>query len=89
MSNTTITTYTTSINKRPDLTGKPDQVFKFTNFMDHLIGGIRAETIAATGTVTPGLLGLQNLYAQSFFAICPANRLPSLETARTNRASLP
>jgi hypothetical protein len=30
--------------------GKPDQVFKFTNFMDHLIGGIRAGTIAAIGT---------------------------------------
>jgi hypothetical protein len=52
-----------SIPKRPDLTGNPDQVFKFANFMDHLIGGIRAGTIAAIGTVSPGLLTLQYLYA--------------------------
>ncbi len=58
MANTTITTYTASIPKRPDLTGKPEQVFKFANFMDHLIGGIRARTIAAIGTVSPGCLSL-------------------------------
>ena len=63
MSNTTVTAYTASIPKRPDLTGNPDQVFKFANFMDHLIGGIRAGTIAAIGTVSPGLLTLQYLYA--------------------------
>ena len=43
--------------------GKPDQVFMFSNFMDHLIGGIRAETIAALGTVVPGSLSLQYLHA--------------------------
>lgn len=63
MSIPTITSYTASIPKRPDLTGKPDQVFKFTNFMDHLIGGIRAETISALGTIAPGSLSLQYLYA--------------------------
>ncbi len=63
MSNTTVTAYTASIPKRPDLTGNPDRVFKFANFMDHLIGGIRARTIAAIGTVSPGLLNLQYLYA--------------------------
>jgi hypothetical protein len=42
---------------------KPDQIFKFVNFMDHLIGGIRARTIAAIGTVSPGFLNLQYLYA--------------------------
>jgi hypothetical protein len=52
-----------SIPKRPNLTGKPDQVFKLANFIDHLIGGIRAETITAIGTVSPGLLNLQYLYA--------------------------
>ena len=31
--------------------------------MDHLIGGIRAGTIAALGTVVPGSLSLQYLYA--------------------------
>ena len=62
MSKTVVTSYTTSIPKRPDLTGKPKQVFKFDNFMDHLIGGIRAETIAALGTVVPGSLSLQYLH---------------------------
>ncbi len=63
MSNTIATSYTTSIPKRPDLTGKPDQVFQFENFMDHLIRGIRAGTITALGTVVPGSLSLQYLYA--------------------------
>ena len=63
MTNTIVTSYTTSIPKRPDITGKPDQVFQFENFMDHLIGGIRAGTIAALGTVVPGSLSLQYLYA--------------------------
>ncbi len=63
MSNTTVTTYMASIPKRPNLTGNPDQVFKFANFRDHLIGGIRAGTIAAIGTVSPGLLTLQYFYA--------------------------
>jgi hypothetical protein len=55
--------YTTSIPKRPDLTGTLDQVFQFENFMDHLIGGIRAGTIAALGTVVPGSFSLQYLHA--------------------------
>ena len=63
MINTIAASYTTSIPKRPDITGKPDQVFQFQNFMDHLIGGIRAGTIAALGTVVPGSLSLQYLYA--------------------------
>jgi hypothetical protein len=63
MINTIAASYTTSIPKRPDITGKPDQVFHFENFMDHLIGGIRVGTIAALGTVIPGSLSLQYLYA--------------------------
>ncbi len=49
-------TYTGSIPKRPDITGAPDQVFKFDNFLDSLIGGIRGNTVAAIGTINPGLL---------------------------------
>ncbi len=63
MSNITITTYMASIPKRSDLMGKLDQVFKFTNFMDHVIGGIRARIITAIGTVSPGFLNFQYLYA--------------------------
>ncbi len=63
MTNTIATSYTTSIPKRPDITGKPDQVFHFENVMDHLIRGIRAGTIAALSTVVPGSLSLQYLYA--------------------------
>ncbi len=56
-------TYTGSIPKRPDIMGAPDQVFKFDNFLDSLIGGIRGNTIAAIGTINPGLLCIQHLYA--------------------------
>ncbi len=56
-------TYTGSIPKRPDITGAPNQVFKFDNFLDSLIGGIRGNTVAAIGTINPGLLCIQYLYA--------------------------
>ena len=56
MSNTTITAYMASNPKRPNLMKKLDQVLKFVNFMDHLIGGIRAGIIAAISTVSPGFL---------------------------------
>jgi hypothetical protein len=41
--------------------GAPDQVFKFDNFLDCLIGG--ANTISAIGTINPGSLCTQFLYA--------------------------
>jgi hypothetical protein len=43
--------------------GALDQVFKLNNFLDHLIGGIKANTISAIGTVNPGSLCTQYLYA--------------------------
>jgi hypothetical protein len=52
-----------SFPKRPDITGAPDQVFKFENFLDCLIGGIKANTISAIGTINPGSLCMQFLYA--------------------------
>jgi hypothetical protein len=57
------TTYTASFPKRPDITGAPDQVFKFDNFLDCLIGGIKANTISAIGTINLGSLCTQFLYA--------------------------
>jgi hypothetical protein len=44
MSVTANTTYTASFPKRPNIMGAPNQVFKFDNFLDHLIGGIKANT---------------------------------------------
>jgi hypothetical protein len=63
MSITANTTYTASFPKRPDITGPPDQVFKFDNFLDRLIGGIKANTISAIRTINPGSLCTQFLYA--------------------------
>ena len=59
----TKTTYVTSFPKRNNITGAPDQVFKFDNFLDYLTGGIRANTIAAIGTINPGSLCIQYLFA--------------------------
>ena len=59
----TDTTFVTSFPKRNDITGAPDQVFKFDNILDHLTGGIRTKTIAAIGTINPGSLCLQYLFA--------------------------
>jgi hypothetical protein len=61
MSNPAETTYMASYPKRNDITGAPNQVFKFDNFLTHLIGGIKA-AIAAIGTINPGSLCLQYLY---------------------------
>jgi hypothetical protein len=63
MSVTANTTYMASFPKRLDITGAPDQVFKFDNFLDHLIGGIKANTIPTIGTINPGSLCTQFLCA--------------------------
>ncbi len=63
MSITANTTDMASFPKRPDITGAPDQVFKFDNFLDCLIGGIKGNTISAIGTINPGSLCTQYLYA--------------------------
>jgi hypothetical protein len=62
------TTYMASFPKRPDITGDPNQVFKFDNFLDRLIGGIKANTISAIGTINPGSLCTQYLYAPRILA---------------------
>ncbi len=63
MSVTANTTSTASFPKRPDIMGAPNQVFKFNNFLDYLIGGIKANTISAIGTINLGSLCTQYLYA--------------------------
>jgi hypothetical protein len=57
------TTYMASFPKRPNITGAPDQDFKFNNFLDCLIGSIKANTVSAIGTINPGSLCTQYLYA--------------------------
>ncbi len=89
MSNTIVTAYTTSIPKRPDLMGKPDQVFIFTNFMDHLIGGIKAKTITALGTVAPGSLGLQYLHAPQLHCNLSGKPVAIIGNILINPVSLP
>ncbi len=63
MSITANTTYTTAFPKRPNIMGAPNQGFKFDNFLDCLIGGIKANTISTIGTINPGSLCTQFLYA--------------------------
>jgi hypothetical protein len=63
MSITANTTYMVSFPKRPNIMGAPDQVFQFNNFLDRLIGGIKANTNSAIGTINPGSLCTQYLYA--------------------------
>ncbi len=63
MSITANTTYMASFPKRLDITGAPNQVFKFDNFLDCLIRGIKANTISAIRTINPGSLCTQFLHA--------------------------
>jgi hypothetical protein len=56
MSITANTTYMATLPKRPNITGAPDQVFQFNNFLERLVGGIKANTISAIGTINPGSL---------------------------------
>jgi hypothetical protein len=63
MSVTANTTYTASFPKRPKITGASNQVFQFNNFLERLIGGIKANTISAIGTINLGSLCTQYLYA--------------------------
>jgi hypothetical protein len=63
MSITANTTYMASVSKRSYITGAPNQVFKFDNFLNQLIGGIKANTIFTIGTINPGSLCTQYLYA--------------------------
>ena len=62
MNNPTKTTYTASFPKRKDITEAPNKVSNFDNFLDCLMGGIKANTIVAIKTINPGSLCLQYLF---------------------------
>ena len=68
MSVTANTTYMASFPKRPDITRAPNQVFQFNNFLERLIGGIKANTISASRTILNlGSLCTQYLYAPQIY----------------------
>ena len=59
-----VTFYTKLLTKRPDITGTKDQAFGHKkNFLNYLVGAIRAKTVAAIGMVAPGNLLVQYLCA--------------------------
>jgi hypothetical protein len=52
------------LTKRPEITGTKDQAFVHKkNFLNYLVGAIRAKTVAAIGMVAPGNLLVQDLCA--------------------------
>ena len=58
----TVTLYTKSLTKRPDITETKDQAFGHKmNFFNYLVGAIIAKTVAAIGMVAPGNLLVQYL----------------------------
>ena len=56
--------YTELFPKRGDVTGSNDQAFgKGEDVFDYVIGGIKANTIAAVGTIALGTTTVQYLFA--------------------------
>ena len=56
--------YTTLFPKRGDISGSNDQAFgKGEDVFSYLVGGIKAKTIAAIGTLAPGTSIVQYLFA--------------------------
>ncbi len=59
-----VTFYTKSLTKRLDITGTNDQAFCHKkNFLNYLVGAIKAKTMAAIGMFAPGNLLIQYLCA--------------------------
>ena len=57
-------TYTELFPKRGDITGSNDQAFgKDKDVFEYVIGGIKANTITAVGTIAPGTTIVQYLFA--------------------------
>jgi hypothetical protein len=81
MSITANTTYTASFPKRPDITGASNQVFKFDNFLDRLIRGIKANTKSTIGTINPGSLCNQFLYAPQIHFNLAGNPIAFIENS--------
>ena len=55
--------YTELFSKRRDITGSNDQAFrKGEDVFDYVLGGIKANTIAAVRTIAPGTTIVQYLF---------------------------
>ncbi len=88
--NSAVTFYTKLLTKRPDITGTKDQAFGHKkNFLNYLVGAIRAKTVAAIGMVAPGNLLVQYCVHQMSILIWLVNHLPLLEIPATGSASSP
>ncbi len=87
MSIPTKTTYVTSIPKRNDITGAPDQVFKFYNYLNYLTGGIRAKMIAAIRTITLDPYASSTSLPLRSITIYPVHPQLSLETHPIRKAN--
>lgn len=55
-------TFTSSLPRRPDITGSPEQVFRYDNFRTALVSGIENGIIAAIGTIDLGSSCFQYLF---------------------------
>ena len=55
-------TFTSTLPLRPDITGSPEQVFRYENFLSAFISGIDNGMIAAIGTIDLGSRCLQYLF---------------------------
>ena len=56
--------YTDLFPKQGNISGSNDQAFgKGEDVLSHLVGGIRAKTIAAIGTLAPGTSTVQYIFA--------------------------
>jgi hypothetical protein len=85
MSATANITYTASFPKRPNIMRVPDQVFKFNNFLDCLIGGIKANTISEIGTINPGSLCTLYLYAPQTHFNLASNPIAFIENSSNKK----
>ncbi len=87
MSITANSTFMASFPKRPDITGAPNQVFKFDNFLDCLIGGITSIPYLLLGPSTWDLYAPNTFMPPRSISIWLVNPLPSLETCPIKWAS--
>ena len=81
----TPTYYMKMCPKRGDITGSYDQVFgKGEDFYSYLIGGIKANTIAAIGTIASGTSIVQYLFVPKIYHDLGGTPIMISETRRTS-----
>ncbi len=84
------TLYTKLLTKRPDLLGSKVQAFGHrSNFLNYLVGAIKAKTVAAIGMVLPGNLLIQYLCGPKVHTNLAGKLLPLFGILATSSASSP